>query len=50
MSKNSPLQNYQAATEWLESKRRERKSKRKNQRNGTTPTQHRSKPNFRRSM
>ena len=50
MSKNSPLQNYQASMEWLEMKRRERKSKRKTTNHATTPNERRPKPNNRRGM
>ena len=50
MSKNSPLQNYRATIEWLESRKRARKFKRKSNKNATTPTKHRVKPNNRRDM
>ena len=50
MSKKSPLQNYQATIEWLESRKRARKFKRKSNKNATTPTKHRFKPNNRRDM
>ena len=50
MSKNSPLQNYRATIEWLESRKRARKFKRKSNKNATTPTKHRFKPNNRRDM
>ncbi len=50
MSKNSPLQNYRATMEWLESRKRARKFKRKSNKNATTPTKHRFKPNNRRNM
>ena len=50
MSKNSPLQNYRATMEWLESRKRARKFKRKSNKNATTPTKHRSKQNYRRNV
>ena len=50
MSKNSPLQNYRATMEWLESRKRARKFKRKSNKNATTPTKHRFKPNNRRNV
>ena len=50
MSKNSPLQNYRATMEWLESRKRARKFKRKSNKNATTPTKHRFKPNYRRNV
>ena len=50
MSKNSPLQNYRATMEWLESRKRARKFKRKSNKNATTSTKHRFKPNNRRNM
>ena len=50
MSKNSPLQNYRATIEWLESRKRARKFKRKSNKNATTTTKHRFKPNNRRDV
>ena len=50
MSKNSPLQNYRATMEWLESRKRAKKFKRKSNKHATTPTKHRFKPNNRRNM
>ena len=50
MSKNSTLQTYYAAVEWNESRKRARKSTRKLNKNATTPTKHRFKPNNRRGM
>ena len=50
MSKNSALQTYYAAVEWNESRKRARKSTRKTNKNATTPTKHRFKPNNRRGM
>ena len=50
MSKNSPLQNYRATIEWLESRKRVRKFKRKSNKNATTSTKHRFKPNNRRDV
>ena len=50
MSKNSPLQNYRATMEWHESRKRARKFKRKSNKNATTSTKHRFKPNNRRDV
>ena len=50
MSKNSPLQNYRDTMEWLESRKRARKFKRKSNKNATTSTKHRFKPNNRRDV
>lgn len=50
MSKNSPLQTYQASVEWLESIKRQRKLNKKKTKNATTSTKHRSKPNNRRNV
>ena len=50
MSKNSALQTYYAAVEWNDSRKRAKKSKRKTNKNATTPTKHRFKPNNRRNV
>ena len=50
MSKNSQLQNYRATMEWLESRKRARKFKRKSNKNSTTSTKHRFKSNNRRDV
>jgi len=50
MSKNSALQTYYAAVEWNDARKRARKSTRKTNKNATTPTKHRFKPNNRRDV
>ena len=50
MSKNSPLQNYRATMEWLESRKRARKFKRKTNKHATTRTKFRHKSNNRRDV
>ena len=50
MSKNSPLQNYQATMEWHDARKRARKLTRKTKNNATTPTKPRSKSNNRRDV
>ena len=50
MSKNSALQTYYAAVEWNESRKRARKSTRKLNKNATTSTKFRPKPNNRRDV
>ena len=50
MSKNSTLQTYYAAVEWNDARKRARKSKRKTNKNATTPTKFRPKSNNRRDV